>query len=222
MKLAAPSNSRDDAVLVGLVEREKRFFARQLHEGVLQTLSAASILARVVARHAKVPTAGSSEFAHLQELIDVAIDEARLLIRQIQTPGPDLNSLLAALQELVESTGKKCVCEFRHDLRGGKPLTPPATESLFRIAQEAVHAALQRPKVSRITVILGLSSKLTRLQVRDNGHANKATKAEDYFWSRLLLEAHAGLIDGELTFATTKKGNTISYKCRRTEGGTNC
>jgi len=69
-----------------LTPNQRRLLAKQLHEGLLQTLSAASILARVVVTRCKNLSAPVLEVMSLKETIDAAIDETRALLRQLQTP----------------------------------------------------------------------------------------------------------------------------------------
>ena len=82
-KPAKPLFTRSD------VERHE--MAKQLHEGLLQTLSAASILSRVVSLRIRNTPESVSEIQRLQEMIDTAIDQTRALLRQLQAPAPEGN-----------------------------------------------------------------------------------------------------------------------------------
>src|SRR5690242_18961113 len=136
---STPLDRRQDQALVEAAEREKGGLAKQLHEGLLQTLSAADILARCVSLRAKSePALPMPEFQRLQDTIDAAIDEARQLIRQLQPPGTERKGLVTALEELAEAVGNKSKVEFTQNDGVFGQLDSQAAVALFRIAQESV------------------------------------------------------------------------------------
>jgi signal transduction histidine kinase len=209
-----PKRKQDRAV-VEMTEREKRGLAKQLHEGLLQTLSAASILARVVAMRSRNQAAfPGPEFQRLQDTIDSAIDEARVLIRQLQPPAIEQRGLIAALEDLAGATRAKCAVDFSHNWAPLEQLGSSASIALYRIAQESVRCALQRRNVSKIEVTLTVSPKVLRLEVRDNGRADSRVPGRHPLNGVFLMETHASFVRGELKTARDRRGTVVTCSCQ--------
>jgi signal transduction histidine kinase len=208
------ANRKQDQALVDITEREKQIMARQLHEGLLQTLSAASILSRVVAMRAKETTSlPAPEFTRLQETIDSAIDEARLLIRQLQPPDLERKALVAALQDLVGSVPGKCACEFTCGAPNNAQASSATGVALLRVAQEAVKRALQRRQVSHISVSLTASGPGLKLVVNDNGSAPPPELENFAAQGMRLMQSYASLVGGELTTQSSSHGTIVTFIC---------
>jgi hypothetical protein len=228
--------------LVEVTERQNRNLAGQLHEGVLQLLSAASILTRVVGTRARNLPAQIPELPRLVETVDSAIDEARLLIRHLQTPGAEESGLRAGLQDLASAANTKCPCELECDLSGHGAWNPRAALAVLRMAQEAVHCALDRSRVSKISIRLTGTSKaaigVTRFQrrgqenaerplpqaasrarhrpltlaIQANGRNPPSARGREFATSVLLIRSHARVLGGRVRIQSDHK--SLRVECR--------
>jgi two-component system, NarL family, sensor kinase len=208
------TSEEGDRAIVNASEHEKRLLAHQLHEGLIQTLSAASILASVLALRSR-PAALKDlapESRQLQNTIDAAIDETRLLLRQLQPPDFEGAGLMRALQDLALLTSRKRACRFRCEARKLHPCGPAESLAVFRIAQEAVQDALCRSGVTLIRIGLRRSGagRLT-LVIQDDSpmRSGQATRSERARPAKL-MERHARLVGAELRTERNKRGARLT------------
>lgn len=205
---------KESQLRIEIAEREKRGVARHLHDGLLQTLSAASILSRVVAMRASQTGAlPAAEFARLQETIDSAVDEARLFIRQLQLPGVEPKSMIAAFEDLAGSVRPPCAYEFAYAGARDITLKSPTVVAVFRIAQEAVRSSALGPGVSRIECNLRVGGGRLRLEVQDNGRSGRHTPDREQLQAALMMEIYASAVDAELRTEYVEEGRRVTCSC---------
>ncbi|MFO1499284.1 MAG: hypothetical protein U1G07_12960 [Verrucomicrobiota bacterium] len=214
MERARETKQRCPRNVVDVVEYERIRVAKQLHEGLLQTLSAASILVRVLALKAKgrlvLP---QPEFGRLEEIIDSASDEARLLIKGLQLAAGEPQSLIEGLTELAKLPGSKCICAFSCQAPTTRTYSRKISSALVRIAHEAVYHALSRPGVSRIEIDLVAKGNVLTLAVTDNavrtGTADAPAGAQNY-----LMAYQAARIRADLKTRRSKDGMIVTCTCK--------
>ncbi len=153
-----------------LAERAK--LGHQLHDTLAQSFAGLSF--QIQAARKIVP--GNSE--RLVRHLDLALDMVRhshseahrsimMLRPQPLAEGADLQS---ALQTALEQSTTECALEARFVTRGTAARLPLATtDTLYRVAQEAIANALRHGRPSALDVYLDYLPASVRLVVRDNG-----------------------------------------------------
>jgi signal transduction histidine kinase len=150
-----------------LAERTK--VARELHDTLLQGMSAAALRLRALARRVGPSHAAAGELAAIDSLVVTALQETRQFLGGLrgQNGSGDLADALGRLVDRVaEDRAIPCALVVEGQAR---PLPDEVKGDLFRIAQEAIHNAVKHANAGRIDVKLHYGSATAALTVADDG-----------------------------------------------------
>jgi signal transduction histidine kinase len=146
-------------------ESERGRLSRELHDGVLQDLCA-------VTRDLKALEAQSDDparFAGLMAESNEAVQTLRAICHGLRPPMLSNNPVLA-LKALVERLdGQSPVPIHIESSTEGLVLSEEATLAIYRIAQEAMHNAIQHADASEIAVRLTQYPDKLRITITDDG-----------------------------------------------------
>ncbi|MFG3021973.1 sensor histidine kinase [Streptomyces sp. NPDC048254] len=153
-------------------ERERRRWARELHDGTLQELAAVQMV---------LSAAGRAQSAAMNEAIDQAqslianqITSLRHLIVEMRPLALDQLGLAPALETLCRRTedtfGLNVELRVGAEWHGpGDELSPEAQAHVYRIVQEALNNAVKHAQASHLLVELDSDDHAISVAVRDNG-----------------------------------------------------
>lgn len=159
-------------------EEERRRIARELHDGIGQTLTGVAMQAE------RTATAPPDELrAAMQEIPDAirsSIDDVRRISRELRPEALDdlglANALLILCRRMGRHTGVRVEPDL--DLANGLPHLPPETELvLYRVAQEGLTNAVRHAQATTITLSLRVAAGRIALRVRDDGRGIEAPLA---------------------------------------------
>jgi len=164
-------------------ESERERLSRELHDGVLQDLCA-------VARDLKALEAQSEDPARFAALITGAnesVQTLRAICHDLRPPLLSSNPVLA-LRALVERLdGQSPVPIHIETSADGLVLSEEAALTIYRVAQEAIHNAIQHADASEIAVRLTKYPDKLRMTITDdeqgipNGRDPRSFVAEGHF-----------------------------------------
>jgi len=150
------------------IDEERRRLARELHDGVAQSLTHLRLELDFLARQ--------------QEKDSEEREEVERLVRVVERTAGDVRSMILGLRSSVADEGiVGALGSYLGDLRrlGGPRIefithgdyrtSPDVEGEVFRVAQEAVSNALRHATPTAITVRLTLGSAQVRLLVEDDG-----------------------------------------------------
>jgi PAS domain S-box-containing protein len=151
-------------------EEERKHMARELHDGLAQSLLALRLQLSVVGLEfgADVPVLRKrtdSIVAH----IDGAIKLVRNAVTSLRPVALDLGVLSALewlVEEFVDETG--IPCKFRTNL-SSVTLRDAETTAVFRIAQEALRNIVRHARATRASVLLKREDEGCMLEISDDG-----------------------------------------------------
>ncbi|MFJ6082832.1 sensor histidine kinase [Streptomyces sp. NPDC092369] len=154
-------------------ERERRRWARELHDETLQELGAVQIVLST-AVGAGQSAATNEAINQARGLIANQITSLRHLIVEMRPFALDQFGLVAALETLCRRTeetfGLKTQLSVAAAWSGpGDELSPEAQAHVYRIVQEAVNNAVKHAEASRLLVELDSDEKAISVTVRDDG-----------------------------------------------------
>ncbi|HIQ20612.1 MAG TPA: hypothetical protein EYH34_05150 [Planctomycetes bacterium] len=157
--------------LVELYERERRLLAYEIHDGLIQNLTAA--LFRLQSFEGLIEKQPGEARNVLQSGIDSlrrSIDDARRLIGGLSPPALEESGLREALQYLVgdvtQRTGKRV--ELRWDVPVQR-LSSSLERTAFRLVQESLNNAVRHSGSERIVVEVKQSGGKLSIRVEDWG-----------------------------------------------------
>jgi two-component system sensor histidine kinase UhpB len=152
-------------------EEERRRLARELHDGLGQTLTALKTqLERLRHEDGGLSAAARARLADSVELAGLALAETRELSRLLRPPVLDDLGLVAALSALARSLGERAGLAVALSAEGLDERLEPDLETLvFRVAQEALNNVSKHAGTARAEVALARRGGRLRLRVADAG-----------------------------------------------------
>lgn len=167
-----PLSGPDHGVVEHDASAERRRIARDLHDGLIQSLYGTGLLIRAQVNRTDIPDRGRETMRKWVDRIDRVIDEARAYVDELEESGDavaELGSGLDAIAEEAAAAGLDVSTEVTAT-EHVRP-TPDVRREILRVASEAVanvvrHAAAQ--KVA-LRVEMDPATDLVQLTVDDDG-----------------------------------------------------
>jgi signal transduction histidine kinase len=154
-----------------LAERDRQLLGYEIHDGVVQDLTAAAMYLEGAGREAQFASVETREkFASGLRLLRDAIAEMRRLIRGAQTVELDERGLIATLQRLAEKFRADHALPVEFSARADGLMLPASTQHLLlRIAQEAFNNIWKHARANRVQIELAVSGNQLELRISDDG-----------------------------------------------------
>jgi signal transduction histidine kinase len=197
------------------VEARQSEIARELHDTVGSSLTAASLLLETV-RSQGIDPAVRDLVSTVQQQVQDASERVRQISRGIMPAGLEAGAFVQALEQFAEEISGVQGVECRVACRGDLSQVPASTGAhLYRIVQEAAANALRHGRASRIHVSIVQRENLFRLTVSDNGagcDAESATSTPHGLGLRS-IRARASAIKGEFLLRVRPAGGCKVQVC---------
>jgi len=150
-------------------EAERRRIARDLHDGVVQTLAGAAFsLSAAANKSANRDGDSSAALDEGAKTVRQAVSEMRSLIVEIAPPNLDGARLEGVLADLLaEAEGRGLTTSLR--VTGVEHVDRPSAALLYRASQEAIRNAAAHAGAGRVEVELVASKGAVSLTVKDDG-----------------------------------------------------
>jgi PAS domain S-box-containing protein len=199
-----------ESSLVNAISREQRRIGQELHDGLAQELTVASLLASQLAKRAaeqRLSIAG--DLQRLAESIAVSFDSARAAAHGLSPLigfNGDLGLALAALARMssIAGTAVELHSRFEAPLR----LTLEAATHLYRIAQEAVQNALKHAAARHVEVYVDVHADWVMLRVVDDGRGIRPADAASSGFGINTIRYRTSAIGGQLSIRPVPTGGT--------------
>jgi signal transduction histidine kinase len=192
-------------------DHERRRIARDLHDGLVQSLVGVSFTLAGTAdrvRAAGQPqTAG--QIADAAAITRAGVSDLRSLITDIYPPSLEALGLRASITELL-ATAEKRGFQTSMDIPADPPVAPEVTAALYRAAQEAVRNAVTHSGGTTVHVELITGPRMVGVVVTDNGVGPDAAPPDPdraHFGLRLLEDLTAE-VGGRLEVTPAPGGGT--------------
>ena len=154
-----------------LLEEERRRLAREIHDGVGHILAAGTQSVELVERLLPVdPQRAGTLLPDLKRLLRQGLDEIRLLVLGLRSPGPSAgDAVAAARQHLAALSTRMDITTEVHSREVEIPLSP-ASEFAFRgILQEALTNVVRHARAGHVAVTLDHTADAVTCSVKDDG-----------------------------------------------------
>ncbi len=190
-------------------EMERRRFAKELHDGLGQMLTASVHHLRKIKRLGELSKDQQKILKETEEMSQQIIEETRRISKNLMPAVLEDFGLFSALQNLVNSISDISPAVILYGCETTPRLDKEKEVSLFRIAQEAINNAIKYAKAESIEIKLTNEPQRIILIVTDDG------KGFDMDTSRTSpsnglsnMRERAEIIGADFTITSTKKTGT--------------
>jgi signal transduction histidine kinase len=202
---------RLECELLEISEREQRRIGQDLHDGLCQHLTGATLAGQVLEE--KLAAMNRPEAADADKVVDLmeeAINLARSLAKGLYPVEMEADGLMLALEQHASTTTElfKVSCRFECDL----PVLVHDTATaghLYRIAQEAVGNAIKHGRARNIVIRLDASEEGTVLSVRDDGGGLPDPLPKNRGLGLRIMAHRSGMIGGRFSARREPAGGSL-------------
>lgn len=214
---AAIKNARlyEQAQALAAIEERQRL-ARELHDGVSQSLGSATLIADVLPRiWQQNPNKGERALEQLRELTGNALAEMRMLLMELRPDALVEASLDDLLGKLCQAMSSRLGVPIALSISGSVADVPVNVKlALYRVAQEALNNVVKHALASEVSVQLRREGNLMRLHIVDNGRGfDPADVPSDHFGLSIMQERIAGISGTIALDSEIGKGTSITAAC---------
>ena len=151
--------------------REQQRIAHELHDGLGQELGAVAFQAKLLAANLVQEGAPlSTEAERMTRLLNQSIGRARALSHLLDPLGIESGGLRQALNQLVDRSGEAFAIACTFEAPEALPeLGGEVALNLYRIAQEAVHNAVEHGRATQVSVLAECDESYLTLSIADDG-----------------------------------------------------
>jgi signal transduction histidine kinase len=189
----------------GAVERAR--FARELHDGAVQSLIAVEMQVDVLRRQsATKPDVVPTELGRIQGLLREEVLKLRELMQQMKTLDVDSKRLLGVIHDTVDRFQRETGISARFVSDFAELQMPqPVCREVARIVQEALVNVRKHSQARQVLVRLGARNGNWRVEIEDDGRGFpfSGRLSQDELDSMgkgpLVIKERVRLIEGELT-----------------------
>jgi signal transduction histidine kinase len=193
--------------LVTLQDDEQRRTARDLHDGLGQTLTALTLTLDAAAA-ARDPIEASGRILAARELAAAALGESRQLATRLRPARLEQVGLLSAVRHLADRAGFPVVVEAAPATVERAHLSPATSAEVYRIVQEALSNAARHSGAPGATVSFEDGDGLLRVSVSDRGHGFDPAAARGRGLGLAGMHERAGAIGARLVVESTPSRGT--------------
>ncbi len=172
-QLRERSMRQTDQIRALAVDEERERLARELHDGVKQHLFSLSMTASALCARMETGAADAELLEMAREVEKTSGTVQRTLTRLVADLRPtplQEQGLAAALNDYALLFGAREHILVYMDVQGNDALlSPSVAETLYRVAQEALHNVARHARATRVEVSLRCLPEQTILVVEDNG-----------------------------------------------------
>jgi len=198
---------------VNAQEDERQRIAKDLHDGLVQTLAAIKMGFQSVGRKLTLAGEVKSEYESRIRMVDDAANEARQISHQMMPRVLLEVGLVSAIEDMLGKTldFSQIKYQFEHFGLGEQRFAKNIEISLYRICQELVNKIIKHSQASQVAVQLYKTKTHIILHVEDNGKGFNASESREKRGIGLNnIFSRASAINGEVSYEEGQLKGTIA------------
>ncbi len=164
------------------IESERNRMARDLHDGPVQGVSAASLSLEAVLmmiRNGQIEKAAATLEKIREELAEEG-ESLRRLMSDMRPPVLDERGLVPALREILARFGRETGVKTRFSARSLVDVPPDMETLAYRVVQEALTNAGKHSEANELSVHVEAVAGSLRIEITDDGLGFDANRARDF------------------------------------------
>jgi len=164
------------------IESERNRIARDLHDGPVQGVSAASLSLEAVLLMLKAGETeeGTEVLSKVRKELSEEADNLRRLMSGLRPPLLEERGLIPALRETLDKFGRDNEIETEFVGTGSADIPHDLETLAYRIVQEALSNSYKHAKATRVTINAEAVGGQLRLEITDDGQGFDSAKAREY------------------------------------------
>jgi PAS domain S-box-containing protein len=212
---------RLEGEIINVSENEQKRFGQELHDGLGQHLTATAFLAELLSQKLSGRGLPESEDAdRIERMLSQAISHTRQLARGLFPVELETNGLMAALEQLAESTRSVYHLECRFRCPAPVLVADNALAiHLYRVAQEAVNNAVKHSGCGRIDIELTAAGGTVRLRIADDGVGLPVRDVAHQGMGLRIMQYRAKLVGGAIALESAGSGLAVHMAVNLREAG---
>lgn len=203
------------SLLIAAAERDRKWLAMEMHDGLGQYLLRIKNLGILGAKQANTSPATLRKFEEITMIAAKAIEEVRNISSGLRPEELDRFGLTQALLAMVETSSSSVNVRFIVDIDDLDHLLLPEQEiNFFRIVQESVNNILKHSKASCAWIEIGYNSGAIEATIWDDGtgfDSSRLAKTEPFELGFGLsnMKERARILGGHLSVFSKVNEGTI-------------
>lgn len=196
-------------------EEERARIARDMHDGIVQLITAAryELRAARVAAESGLAAGAQEKLQAAREVLDEIEREIRRAIYDLTPPVLNAKGLVPVLQKYTSNFQEVSGVTSQVQVIGTPLRLRPATErAVFRLVEEALHNVATHAGAKSASVILDFQPALLRVVVQDNGrgfnYEQWKKEPDDGHLGLLGMQERVASLGGEMEMSSTLGGGT--------------
>ncbi len=167
------------------IESERNRIARDLHDGPVQGVSAASLSLEAVLLMLKAGELdeGFGVLAKVRRELSEEADNLRRLMSGLRPPLLEERGLIPALRETLDRFGNDNHVDTEFSGHANVEIPPDLETLAYRVVQEALANSAKHAKATSMTVAVSTNGGQLRVEIVDDGVGFDASKAREYLQS---------------------------------------
>ena len=190
-------------------EDERRRIARELHDGVGQTLSGIKLNWEIVS-DTLISSPKIKQLEKKSHMLDDAVSEVRTISHQMMPKELEQFGLVPTIRGILQFNFGNTGIQYSFEESGMESRLPQSVElGLFRILQELVANILKHADAALVNVQLVRRSKQVMVMVEDNGKGFDFDNLKNPGIGLMNIESRVEAISGKLNYETAVGKGTI-------------
>lgn len=202
------------SAIIAATEEERKRIAKDLHDGIVQTLTGLSLrLQKGFSMIKDVSQEQKERYIESKQMLDDSIAEIRTISHEMMPRALSEMGLIPAMEDMLsKSLGSTNIAyEFEYHKMKGERFAENVEVSLYRISQELVNNIIKHSQAKAVSVQLLKTKTHLVLVVEDNGKGFKYDSAESRNGIGLMnITSRAKAIHGEVNYQPSPQQGTVA------------
>lgn len=200
--------------IIEATEDERKRIAKDLHDGIVQSLTGLSLRMQKQAKSSEAETSGlTKEIDETRSILDESIAEVRGISHQMMPRVLSEMGLVPALDDMLSKSlgNTEIAYQFEHHNVDDTRFKETVEISLYRICQELVNNIIKHAGAKAVSVQLLKTKTHLVLVVEDNGKGFSYQDANNQNGIGLMnISSRAKAVDGEVNYEPSPQQGTVA------------